>query len=59
MEFLTDSVQLSLHDGVPQYDDNTKGFVLEFGRTMTQALTDQVRAWPLATASFSRPASPR
>ena len=42
IEMLTDSVQLSLHSGVPEYNDDTTSYILEFGRNMTAALKKSV-----------------
>ena len=42
IEFETDSVQLSLHDGVPEFNSTYAPYVLEFGRNMSGALTRQV-----------------
>mmetsp|Transcript_47287 Transcript_47287/g.60756 ORF Transcript_47287/g.60756 Transcript_47287/m.60756 type:complete len:403 (-) Transcript_47287:188-1396(-) len=39
IEMLVDSVQLYLHSGVAEYDDNTAPYVTMFGQTMTTALT--------------------
>lgn len=42
IEMLVDSVQQQLHSGVPEYDDATAAYAVQFGRNMTRALTDQV-----------------
>jgi len=39
IEFETDSVQLYLHDGVPEYNADTAPFVLGFGKIMADALS--------------------
>jgi hypothetical protein len=42
IEMLVDSVQQSLHGGVPAYDDATAPYVTQFGRNMTRALRGAV-----------------
>ena len=42
IEMLTDSVQLSLHSGVPAYNSDTSAYVVAWGRTMTSALHQSV-----------------
>lgn len=54
IEMLTDSVQLSLHSGVPEYNDDTTSYVLDFGRNMTAAVTESVIDKPQDSPNLGR-----